>query len=140
MPKLNIFRGLPGSGKTTAANKMGTIVLSAADMYSMKDGVYKWTPENSQMGREWALEILQFCVLHEIDVTIAEVLPTVNSVMRYASIALDKGYDINVVDCEISIEQSLERNTHNVPIDDIKKMAELWERWEITNIEGVLDV
>jgi tRNA uridine 5-carbamoylmethylation protein Kti12 len=140
MPKLNIFRGLPGSGKTTAANKMGTIVLSAADMYSMRDGVYKWTPENSQMGREWALEILHFCVLHEIDVTIAEVLPTINSVMRYASIALDKGYDINVVDCEISNEQSLERNTHNVPIEHIEKMAELWERWEITNIEGVLDV
>jgi len=48
MSILKIYRGLTGSGKTTRANQEGTIVLSPADMYSMRDGKYQWNREYSK--------------------------------------------------------------------------------------------
>ena len=129
MSTLTIFRGLPGSGKTTRANELGTIVLSPADMYSTRDGKYCWTPEMSEKGRKWAMEILEFSLLHEIDITVAEVLPKIASVMRYVIPAIKKGYKIKVIDCESTIDKSFCRNVYGVPIEAIKIMDDAFEPW-----------
>ena len=131
MSKLTIFRGLPGSGKSTEANKLGTLVLSPSDMYSMRDGKYQWCQEYQERSKEWCLEILEFCFMHEMDITIAEVLPTIKSVMKYVTPALAKGYNIEVIDLECTIEESLKRNIHNVPIEHIEGMAKAFEPWNI---------
>ena len=130
MPILNIFRGLPGSGKTTDANKTGTLVISPSDMYSMRNGKYQWCKEYEDQCQDWSIEILEFCIMHEIDVSIAEVLPTIESVKFYTELAEEKGYTVKVYDLKISVEESLKRNTHNVPIEHIQAMAESWEDWK----------
>lgn len=137
MPTLNIFRGLPGSGKTTRANQMDTIVLSPADMYSRRDGVYKWSEKMSREGQKWAMEIFEYCLLHEIDITIAEVLPKIKCVMKWVVPALKKGYKINVVDCNVSVKESAERNVHKVSLKHICYMQHDWEPWDDKYLEQI---
>ena len=138
MPILYIIRGLPGSGKTTLANKTGAIVLSPADMYSMRGGEYQWTEERGRMGKEWALEIFEFCLLHEIDIAIAEVLPTIKDVREYVDPALKAGYKVYVHDCLIPVDESIMRNTHGVPAGHILEMAGCFEPWKLEVKDGVL--
>ena len=130
MPKLIIFRGLPGSGKTTIANQMGTIVLSPADMYSVRDGEYKWTPEYSEKGKKFFNKIFDLCLKEKIDITIAEVLPTLESLYKYIDKAKEYDYDVEVRDLKISVDESFKRNTHGVPKEHIQIMSELWEDYK----------
>jgi hypothetical protein len=47
-----LFRGLPGSGKSTAAKLLGCPHFEA-DMYFMKDGKYNFDPTKLKMAHNW---------------------------------------------------------------------------------------
>ena len=130
MPILKIYRGLPGSGKTTLANKEGTIVLSPADMYSMRNGKYQWCREYSKKGHVWSNKILELTMEEGIDITIAEVLPKEKSMRHYFNMAKKYNYKVEVIDCKADIDTSYKRNVHNVPMEHIKGMSEVWEDWD----------
>ena len=42
---LYLFRGLPGSGKTTAAKSLCSFVVSADDFFTDEAGVYRFNPD-----------------------------------------------------------------------------------------------
>lgn len=79
-PRMTIYRGLPGSGKTTAANKLGCLVLSPLGMFAMEGGIYAYSErmhwENRKRARDVFLHILRSSLACGFDVAVAEVLPT----------------------------------------------------------------
>jgi len=129
MAKLTIYRGLPGSGKTTRARETDSFILSPSDMYSMENGEYKWTAAKHIRGHNWAMDIFNKCLTYRIDIVIAEVLPRISDVMEFVVPAKQNDYNIEVIDCEITREESVKRNVHEVDPDNIDEMMKSWEPW-----------
>ena len=132
---LHIFRGLPGSGKTTRANRIGCLVVSPQDMFSTVGGEYRYadrigeSPSNDLQGRiqAWAEHLVRQTLAIGADVAVAETLCSLESLDRWVQIGLQKGAAVKVTDCVIEAWQSQKWNTHNVPAAVIDNMAEAWE-------------
>lgn len=144
--KLTIFRGLPGSGKSTRARelsaKTGAIFIEP-DMLMMEKGKYKYTPEKFQEAIrrcEYLIQTLtvndscEECEMLFPDIIYADVLPKLADVKRVISsvdipVTIHSG-SLEVIDCVISKRQSKERNNHNVKAQDIERMSRDWEPWD----------
>jgi predicted kinase len=124
-PVMHVFRGLPGSGKTTMANNLGCFVLSPGDMASYIGGKYCW-----EDGRD---KQIFFDIAHTFmsrvraDIAIAEVLPTRASVQEWQRLATVHRYRFTETWIEISVEESVARNVHGVPREVIESMAMIYE-------------
>lgn len=133
MSCLHIFRGLPGSGKSTAARKLSEetgALLIEPDAFLVHNGKYDYTPERYHEACISACQII--CMIDlwmGCDVVYADVLPCISDVCRViASAGAQKCYKIH--DLKITVEESLKRNRHNVRKEDIERMAREWEDWE----------
>lgn len=132
---LYVFRGLPGSGKTTAANKLGCLVVSPQDMFAMRNGEYKWKevftdPKARDKARALAELTVMHCLSSGCDIAVAEVLPKIKAVKKWENFAENFLANFVVTDLIISVEESLARNIHNVPENTIRSMADNFEPWE----------
>lgn len=136
-PTLFIYRGLPGSGKTTRANEHGCLVISSRDMYSMVGGEYQY---DLRIGKEepapcrprikaWAHGIIAQTLNIGADVAVAETLVKREMVQVYIDLARACHANFKVIDCFISAADSHKRNTHNVPVEVINDLAENFEPW-----------
>ena len=132
MPILTIFRGLPGSGKSTMARKLaeqtGAIHIEP-DMFCIQDMEYRYDKEKYKT----AVEVARSTVHHlahslKCDIIYADVLPQIGQVdsLRFL---LPRCYRIHVNDLHISKEESLKRNKHNVRPEDIEAMAAAWQNY-----------
>lgn len=135
MPTLHIFRGLPGSGKTSEANKLGCLVVSPWDMFCTVDGEYCFAersgePDAKRRKTEWALRIIEATLRERCDVAVAEVLPRKIDVEPYCKLARQTQSKLVVKDLIVDVETSLARNVHNVPEHVIRSMADNFEPWE----------
>ena len=142
MSKLIIFRGLPGSGKTTRARKLAAqtgAILIEPDALMVQDGIYQYSPERYREACfqcEAIIEMLTACdnplddgsVLVP-DIIYADVLPRRIDVHSIIDLYVMRP-NVEVIDCIITPEESLRRNRHNVRPEDIKRMAEQWEDWK----------
>lgn len=142
MSKLIIFRGLPGSGKTTRARKIAEqtgAILIEPDALMVQDGIYQYSPERYQEACfqcEAIIEMLTACdnplndgsVLVP-DIIYADVLPRRADVQSIIDLFIVKP-NVIVFSRTITPEESLKRNRHNVRPEDIKRMAEQWEDWK----------
>lgn len=132
---LYIFRGLPGSGKTTEANKLGCLVLSPADMYSMVGGEYKFhdrigsDPAKRQAAFRWALGVADDALMRGMDVAIASVLPKRKSLKPWIALSEKHGTGLVIRDMIIDVETSIARNVHAVPEEVVRSMHEQFVPW-----------
>lgn len=124
---LYIFRGLPGSGKSTAANALGCIVVEPQDHWSHRHGKYRWIADEADEASSRSLWLVEKLMQLEYDIAIAEVLTKLDHVEPYLELARDHGYMYEVKDIYITIGDAASRNTHGVPEEHIKKMLEEWE-------------
>ena len=121
---LYIVRGLPGSGKTSLARQLTSIVHSADDFfYELGEGSYAF--DSKLLGKahlqcqervEAALEA------GEPTVAVANTFSQAWEAEHYFKLAEYFGYSVFVVECQSSFG-----NVHDVPPDAIKKMAARWE-------------
>lgn len=141
-----IMRGLPGSGKSTRAGHIkeqleqsyDEVKLLSYDDYFIKDGEYEFSKE-SYYGPTGArfkcmkdyLEAIsngyQYIILDNTN-------PTWSHCESYVKIAIDNGYDVMFCESDSvwakDVEKCAERNTHGVPIEEIKRRSLIYEKSE----------
>lgn len=135
MSRIIIVRGLPGSGKSTLARQISEkngAILIEPDALCIQDGKYKF---NHAIWRN-RVELAQSLVFEvanraEADIIYADVLPTKQDVQE----VIDKtkcslvNYSVQVFTLDVTKEESIQRNLHNVRVEDIERMIATWEEW-----------
>lgn len=126
--KLYVFRGLPGSGKSSTARSLGCLVIEP-DSWHVQDGKYQWDTDNRQKALRKAWNVLESAMENGFDVAVAEVLHKKNMVVPLLQIASRHGYETIVFDIKITAEESKKRNIHGVDPNDIDMLEREWEDW-----------
>ncbi len=128
-PILLLFRGLPGSGKSTVAATTGFPVVSADDYFVGSDGVYRFDPTKLPLAHE-ACQDEAWCFLDSGNVAVANTFAQGWEIQPYVALARRTGATLVVVDLfdgGRSDEELAVRNTHGVPVETIRAMRARWE-------------
>jgi len=142
-PTLTIIRGLPGSGKSQLGRKLAAktgAILIEPDMLLIRAGVYCYEQRFFDTACDISLDLLATIGETGADAVYADVLATrgyVKDVIaayrkgNYRAFLYGvSGFSVIVHDMPmLTIEQSIERNKHNVRREDIERMAADWESW-----------
>ncbi len=120
--KLIIYRGVPGSSKTTKAIKMlETLPPKSghfeADMFFMKNGEYKWEPSKVKDAHQWCRAHVESYLIQNTDVIVSNTFTQLWEVQPYLDMA--KKYGAEVVIYRTTKQYG---NVHNVPDEIIEKM------------------
>jgi len=132
MKQVVVLRGLPGSGKSTVAHKLGGTVVSADDLFETPEG-YRFDParigEAHNACFRTFIEALQAghprVVVDNTNTMVAEIAPYMLAAGAY-------GYEAKILEVQCSVEMALERNVHEVPEPAIRAMAEALETVELS--------
>jgi predicted kinase len=119
--KLYIIRGLPGSGKSTYAKKLGCFHVEA-DFYHCRDGVYKYNRDNIKAAHEWCQKMALTAMSIGMDVVVSNTFTMKSEMQPYIDMAKKTGHAITIVRM-IGSHGSI----HDVPDDSMKKMRDRWE-------------
>lgn len=98
--QLNLFRGKPGSGKSTSAQKMfpGAFLVEN-DMMHMRDGRYQWSREKMPEAIGWCISMVKTALEHGMDVCVANTFTKKRYVEAYKRLAEDLGASFHVYRC-----------------------------------------
>lgn len=123
MKTLYIIRGLPGSGKTTLAHKLASVVCEADDYFMDADGAYNFVPENLQKAHDACYNRCLSCMREEIAlIAVSNTFTRKWEYKRYIELAKKYGYCVSVIICTSHFN-----NVHGVSDDTIEKMRERFE-------------
>ena len=128
---LILFRGLPGSGKTTLARVIADEVFSADDFF-VHDGVYKYDPTRIQEAHEHCAGLLSV----RMSTGRKGILAVANTFSRkwemdryidtlFGSVGL---HVVDLFDAGYNDEELAQRCVHGVPAAFIGRMRERWEK------------
>jgi predicted kinase len=131
---LIILRGLPGSGKTTFSNFLGTLYKDAhvisLDDFRIVDGEYVFDVKRE---RE-VVEAYKTSVLNAFKIGAdCVILDNTHSRLwefnHWVRVAEHHKYSVFVLDVEESLEVCLLRGTHSVPEEKVREMSKRWEKF-----------
>lgn len=118
MNHLYIIRGLPGSGKSTFAHKLGVKVVES-DQFFENAGEYQFNPSKLPQAHEWCYnEVLWW--LRNTDVAVANTFSRIWEFQKYLNLPNPKTV--------LTMEGSYV-NLHGVPQENIEKMKDRWEKY-----------
>lgn len=143
--QIKILRGLPGSGKSTYAERFTSAKVVSADHHMLEDGEYKFDPNklawaHAQCLREFLDSLIApyatTVVVDNTNISIVELAP-------YVAVGRAYGLDVEIIrfgpglrSAEAYIQTCADRNVHGVPIWKIQSMYRdmlyadsLWPRW-----------
>jgi len=130
-----ILRGLPGSGKTTLANRLtsqdGSIVLST-DQYFMRNGEYRFSPQELGAAHQWN----QARSLHAVQNGSSPIIIDNTCTQRWEAYAyvkqgLSQGYDVRFLECNTSWAKNpaelAVKNSHGMVLNTIQRLLQRWD-------------
>ncbi len=135
--KLIILRGLPGSGKTELAaelikkHKGHGYVFSTNDFF-IQDGEFKYDPRKTQEAHVWNVSRAvgamgkgrELVIINNTNIRKWEAKP-------YVLAGINNGYSVQFMETNTAWKtdpnELTNRDTHNVPIEVIKRMLKEWE-------------
>ena len=120
---LHIYRGLPGSGKSTAARKLGILHLEA-DMFFVRNGVYRYDRNLINAAHDWCFSLFKAAVYTKTDVVVSNVFAKREHIQLYTNYAKKQGMAFEVVQFCRSFG-----SIHNVPETAMEKFSQQWETW-----------
>ena len=95
MATLHLFRGYPGSGKSTAAQKLFPgVVLFENDMYLMRDGKYCWSKDTVKDAVKWCYSSVENALKNGIDVCVANTFTKRRFIESYKQLAEKYGAEV----------------------------------------------
>ena len=116
---LIIVRGIPGCGKSTFANLIGSFICTADD-YHMVDGVYDWKPENAGSAHVKCQSKVEWGMKEGImKIVVANTSTTVKEMSLYYDLAERYGYKVFSLIVE---NRHGGVNEHDVPVETLEKM------------------
>ena len=117
-PRFQIIRGLPGSGKSTAAKRYDCLHLEL-DQYCVRGGAYRWGVKRDADARVWVCRVARIALHARIDLVLAGVIPCADPVLEHlVADALKEGYEVWIADLEAAHE-----NRHCVRPQDYERFA-----------------
>lgn len=121
-----MFIGIPGSGKSTAAQKFKSenfefkdANIWEADMFFIdpKTNEYKWNKDELHLAHGWCKMKVCIDMNKEKPIIVTNTFLTPKERKPYFDLAKLHGYEIKVITCNGEFQ-----NIHNVPIKTIEKM------------------
>lgn len=159
MKKVLILRGLPGSGKSTyAKSRMEAFLVSseytehrnegypriwsADDFHFNIEGVWEFNPANIGATHQACFRGFLASLQKNAPLIIVDNTNTQRfEISPYYLAAEAFGYEVQIVAFNVSVEESLARNIHNVPEKTIIAMRGHWEDalpwWNETWARGI---
>jgi len=122
--KIILIRGLPGSGKTTAAKEFDCFHLEA-DMFFVRDNIYSFNKEHIKEAHEFCQKMAETIMETGADLVVSNTFTTKKELDPYLTLAKKYNYDISVFTVVGNF-----KNKHNVPEEVIKKMKNRFEKIE----------
>lgn len=122
MSTLHIFRGLPGSGKSTAARKLGLAHYEADMFFEDYQGRYCFEPERLEDAHKWCQNKVREALRAGKDVSVANTFLRVWQVENYVGIAEQAGAKVCIYECTGNFG-----SIHGVPDEEVARMREQWE-------------
>ena len=125
MAVLHLFRGHPGSSKSTSAKRMfpGTLLLEN-DMFLIQDGHYNWSKDRVRDAIDWCVEMTRNALEHNFDVIVANTFTKARYVMAYKKIAEECGAKFEVYRCIGDF-----KNTHGLSDSMVQNFKNAMEDW-----------
>lgn len=121
---LFLIRGLPGSGKSTYAKKIGCFHVEA-DMFHCKDEEYAFDGSRSRLGHNWCQKSALFAMEQGMDVAVSNTFTQKWEIQPYLDFAAKTGHKVKI------IRMTNEYGTiHSVPAETLQKMRDRFERIE----------
>lgn len=125
--RLNLFRGIPGSGKSSTAQKMFPgVLLCENDMYHMHNGVYEWSAKNMPNAIQWCMDMVKTALNNKMDVIVANTFVKRRFVQAYKNLADEYGADFIVYRCTGNF-----KNVHGLSEDMVANFEKSMEDWPV---------
>lgn len=129
VPILYLYRGLPGAGKTTAASKLGCVVIAPSDYSSYRAGQYRWIRGNYMISKMVWRDIVEKIMTLQIDLAITEIMPEKKFINFWLELAKKYYYEVHIITLSVSVDQACERNVHQA---DHKSIQEIHDQFDYT--------
>ncbi len=156
MNRLIIGRGIPGSGKSTAVkvlqSEIGGIILSTDEIvsstYRFKDGEGNWCEKNIYLWNSDMVKESHYVNKMKCHTAMSKGISpifidntniTFNEIEPYVLMAKNFGYQVEYIlpnsSWKDNPEECFVKNTHNVPLEVIKRMAAKFENQELVDLK-----
>lgn len=125
-----LVRGVPGAGKSTFANHIADVVLSADDYFIDKNGNYVFDKNNHQKAHDWCFDKYKFYITNNNLDTKWQVLAVANTFTREWEFQryFDYAKRHNMTVFTIVVENRHNScSIHNVPADVVNAMRDRFE-------------